>query len=78
MNKWWEKHVKRKFCRVAKILVLFYTQFDFCFNARLLICLVGKVISGKSLLKNDKIDHPCERNIFVAEPLTQIANLLIN
>lgn len=51
MNKWWEKHVKRKFCRVAKILVLFYTQFDFCFNARLLICLVGKVISGKSLLK---------------------------
>lgn len=51
MKKWWEKHVKRKFCRVAKILVLFYTQFDFCFNARLPICLVGKVISGKSLLK---------------------------
>lgn len=51
MKKWLEKHVKRKFCRVANILVLFYTQFDFCFNARLLICLVGKVISGKSLLK---------------------------
>lgn len=44
MKKWLEKHVKRKFCRVAKILVLFYTQFDFCFNARLLICLVGSDI----------------------------------
>lgn len=65
---------KKKFCKVAKILFLFYTQSGFCFNARLHICLVGKVISRKSLLKMIKLTNHV-KGIFCSIAFNAFANL---